>query len=106
MVVLARARIHTPRPSLLWTVVNAGVLPDGPRRMDPGSSPGRHHLCCNRGAQNHAFIAAQIERALNLLALPVEIRRQQNFAAKTDRTRSDRCGLGAEVEGDDDHAAV
>ena len=34
-----------------------------------------------RGANNHAFIAAQIDDAFHLLAVPVQKRGQQDFAA-------------------------
>src|ERR1700738_111336 len=54
--------------------------------------------------KDHAFIAAQIERALDLFTLPVQKCRQQDFAAEADRTRGDRNRLSAEVQRNDDGA--
>ena len=42
--------------------------------------------CLSRPTENDALIAAQIERAMDLLALPVEEGRQQDFATEPDRT--------------------
>ena len=46
----------------------------------------RYENAVSSSAEDHAFIAAQIERALHLLALAVEKCRQQDFAAEADRT--------------------
>ncbi len=64
-----------------------------------GRSPGLSPL-----ADNHAFIAAQVERALYPFTLPVQQCRQQNFAAVADRARGDGGGLGSKIQRNDDAA--
>src|ERR1700737_3133385 len=51
---------------------------------------------------DHAFVAAQIERAPAFLSLPVQERRKQNFAADADCLRHQRNRLGSEVQRDHD----
>ena len=77
----------------------AGLSVEAQRYRQQGDAAGRSSGL-SPFADDHAFIAAQIECALDLFALPVQECRQQNFAADADRARGDGDRLGAEIQRD------
>src|SRR3954463_2960848 len=81
---------RTPGPSPLAYVMEDGLSHLRKRESapyEPQRLPGTRRICVARcrlsSPDNHAFIAAQIQRAFHHLSFPVEKRRQQDFAAKT-----------------------